>query len=296
MDPDEGTSTVAEQSRPKSRGRQAEWQNIIDNDDRPWHPDHIRSRILDAEEQQALQAIWRRIGLIWAIFGNLILVAAAIVVSLLEGAAIERLRVAVYALTVLSLAGSPFLIYYQYKRARKVRLFIKKLNLVLRKNKHLASGGGTSESDPVLAHQKEYRDEMPDVIADFREGANKYRSVHNRWQSVIIIGSVLTSAITTASVTFGYVRWVAVVVSFIVGLAAGFTGYFKYRERSFNLQWTSDAIEREYSSVELRVGKYAGRPEAEAYALFASVVEQLRDEQAKRQQQLDQHVEIKRDA
>jgi hypothetical protein len=277
------------------RGRQAEWQNIIDHDDRPWHPDHIRSRILDAEEQQALQGIWRRVGLIWAVFGNVILVAAAIVVTLLSGTAIERLRVYIYALAVLSLAGSPFLIYYQYKRTRKVRLFIKKLNLVLRKNKHLSGDEEETQSDPVLAHQKQYRDEMPDVIADFREGANKYRSVHNRWQSVIIIGSVLTSAITTASVSFGYVRWVAVVVSFIVGLAAGFTGYFKYRERSFNLQWTSDAIEREYQSVELRVGKYANRPEPEAYALFASVVEQLRDEQAKRQQQLDQHVEIKRD-
>ncbi|BCJ29427.1 hypothetical protein Asera_35350 [Actinocatenispora sera] len=233
--------------------------------------------------------------MIWAIFGNVILVAATVVVSLLEGDAIERLRIYAYVLTILSLAGSPFLIYYQYKRSRNVRLFIKKLNLVLRKNKHLSGDEEETQSDPVLAHQKQYRDEMPDIIADFREGANKYRSVHNRWQSVIIIGSVLTSAITTASVSFGYVRWVAVVVSFIVGLAAGFTGYFKYRERSFNLQWTSDAIEREYQSVELRVGKYANRSEPEAFALFASVVEQLRDEQAKRQQQLDQHVEIKRE-
>lgn len=80
-----------------------------------------------------------------------------------------------------------------------------------------------------------------------------------------------------------------------VGLAAGFTGYFKYHERSFNLQQTADAIEREYEAVELRVGRYAGKSDEEAYALFADVVERHRDEQNKRQQQLDQPVEVKRE-
>jgi hypothetical protein len=35
--------------------------------------------------------------------------------------------------------------------------------------------------------------------------------------------------------------------------------------------------------------------ESEAYSLFANTVEQLRDEQNKRQQQLDQPVETKRE-
>jgi hypothetical protein len=53
------------------------------------------------------------------------------------------------------------------------------------------------------------------------------------------------------------------------GLSAGFMGYFKYHERSFNLQQT-------------------------AYSLFADTVERMRDEENKRQQKLDQPVEVKR--
>jgi hypothetical protein len=106
---------------------------------------------------------------------------------------------------------------------------------------------------------------------------------------------VATSAVTTASVSYEEARWFAVGVSAIVGLSAGFSGYFKYRERSFNLQQTADAIEREYESVELRVRHYLGLDEGKAYANFANYIETLRDEQAKRQQQLDQPVDAKQD-
>ncbi|MGC4903055.1 hypothetical protein ACLQ2Y_27460 [Micromonospora echinospora] len=68
-----------------------------------------------------------------------------------------------------------------------------------------------------------------------------------------------------------------------------------YDERSCNSQQAADAIEREYEAVELRVGKYATLEESETYALFADTVERLRDEQNKRQQQLDQPVEATRE-
>ena len=136
---------------------------------------------------------------------------------------------------------------------------------------------------------------MPDLISQFREEANRNRRTHNRFQTIIIVGSVFASAITTASVSYSQTRWAAVVVTALVGLAAGFTGYFKYHERSFNLQQTADAVEREYEAVELRVGRYANKTVDEAYSIFADTVERLRDEQNKRQQQLDQPVEIKRE-
>ncbi|MBL6278789.1 DUF4231 domain-containing protein [Micromonospora fiedleri] len=143
--------------------------------------------------------------------------------------------------------------------------------------------------------QKRYRDDVPDLISQFREDAGRSRRIHNRFQSVIIVGSVATSAIATASVAFSQARWLTVAASAAVGLSAGFTGYFKYHERSFNSQQTADAIEREYEAVELRVGKYLGLDEKRAYALFADTVERLRDEQNKRQQQLDQPAEVKRE-
>jgi hypothetical protein len=78
------------------------------------------------------------------------------------------------------------------------------------------------------------------------------------------------------------------------GLSAGFMGYFKYHERSFNLQQTADAIEREYEAVDLRVGRYEDMGDESAYSLFADTVERMRDEENKRQQKLDQPVEVKR--
>jgi hypothetical protein len=89
--------------------------------------------------------------------------------------------------------------------------------------------------------------------------------------------------------------WFTVAVSLVVGISAGFTGYFKYRERSFNLQQTADAIERQYHMVELRVGRHRGKTETDAYSDFANEVEWLREEQNKRQQQLEQPPDVKQE-
>jgi hypothetical protein len=81
-----------------------------------------------------------------------------------------------------------------------------------------------------------------------------------------------------------------------VGVTTGVNGYYKFRERSFNLQQAADLIEREYHSVALRVGRYANcDTESEAYRIFAQQVESIRDEQNKRQQQLEQPVETKKE-
>ncbi|MET9663568.1 hypothetical protein [Streptomyces sp. NPDC006510] len=71
-------------------------------------------------------------------------------------------------------------------------------------------------------------------------------------------------------------------------MAAMFTGYYKFRERSYFLQQTADAIEE---AVRLGIGPYSeygpGR-EDEALKLFTQRVEDHRNEQRRRQQQLDQ--------
>lgn len=255
----------------------------------------MRGLIIDAEEKLHLQQIWRSAGLAWIFVGNLILIALAAIATLKEFEQITRLAEPIYFVAGVSLLGSPALAYWQYKRTRSTRIMIKKLHVVRRRTQAEVDTESDGAQDSALPAQKRYRDDVPDLISQFREDAGRTRKVHNRFQSIIIVGSVITSAIATASVSFIQARWLTVGASAAVGLAAGFTGYFKYHERSFNSQQTADAIEREYEAVELRVGKYAKLSESDAYALFADTVERLRDEQNKRQQQLDQPVEVTRE-
>jgi uncharacterized protein HemX len=71
----------------------------------------------------------------------------------------------------------------------------------------------------------------------------------------------------------------AVLLSLFVALAAAIAGYTRYRDQSSVYQQTADALEREYESVELRVGRYRRfATEREAYAEFAESVETLRSE------------------
>jgi hypothetical protein len=86
-------------------------------------------------------------------------------------------------------------------------------------------------------------------------------------------------------------KWVAVVLSISVGIEAGFTGYFKFRERSMNLRQTADAIEHEFNAAELGIRRYRGQEADELLAELDDQVEWLREEQRKREQQLEQPVE-----
>ncbi|GAB3073944.1 DUF4231 domain-containing protein [Micromonospora schwarzwaldensis] len=271
------------------------WNQVISDGSKSWHPDHVRSLILDAEEKLHLQGLWRKVGIAWILIGNITLIAMAAVATFSELGQVNRFSTQLYAACSVSLLVSPALAYWQYKRMRRTRIILKKLHVVRRRTQADLDTSTSSGGDSALLAQKRYRDDVPDLIAQYREDAGRTRGIHNRFQSVIIIGSVATSAIATASVAFSQARWLTVAASAAVGLAAGFTGYFKYHERSFNSQQTADAIEREYEAVELRVGKYTGLDEAKAYAAFADAVERLRDEQNKRQQQLDQPAEVKRE-
>ncbi|WP_263251657.1 DUF4231 domain-containing protein [Saccharopolyspora rosea] len=155
-----------------------------------------------------------------------------------------------------------------------------------------------SESDDktLLKLHRQYREDSVTVMEEYRSAARKYKRWHDWFQTIAIIGSVTTSAIATASVYFSVFRSMTIGVSLVVGITTGINGYYKFRERSFNLQQASDLIEREYHSVALRVGRYLNcKNEAEAYRLFAQQVESIRDEQNKRQQQLEQPVETKKE-
>ncbi|MEU3492187.1 SLATT domain-containing protein [Kitasatospora cineracea] len=134
-----------------------------------------------------------------------------------------------------------------------------------------------------------YRETVPVSIERYQKSGARYRAVHNAFQSVIIVGSLATSTIAALGESIPRGQLLTVSASFAVGVSAGFTGYFKYRERSFYLQQTSDALAEELNSVNLKIGRYrAIESEEEAVAEFTERAEILQNEQRKRQQQLDQ--------
>jgi Protein of unknown function (DUF4231) len=163
----------------------------------------------------------------------------------------------------------------------------------LRKLKEAKKAAGAPSLAKGLSVHQRYRDEVTDFIEDYRAEAQRNRRVHNVFQSVIIIGSLVTTSVTSAIAEDTVFKWAAVAISIMVGVSAGFTGYFKFRERGMNSRQTADAIEREQNAVTLGIRGYRGLAKDEALALFAEEVESLREEQQKREQQLDQPPEIR---
>ncbi|MEU5340379.1 DUF4231 domain-containing protein [Streptomyces sp. NPDC020766] len=152
------------------------------------------------------------------------------------------------------------------------------------------------EHPPLSERRLLYREDVTGMVEQFQADSRKYRRVHNILQSLIIIGSAATTTIAALD-TGKQVTWQSVSltgISFAITLAAAFTGYYKYRERSFFLQQTADDIEKEANAVALGIGPYSEFEPAqdqEALKLFTQRVEDLRNEQRRRQQQLDQPTE-----
>ncbi|UWE10216.1 DUF4231 domain-containing protein [Actinacidiphila bryophytorum] len=135
-----------------------------------------------------------------------------------------------------------------------------------------------------------YREEVADIIEHFQHESRKYRRIHNSLQSLIMVGATSTTTVASLN-TADDMSWqniTTVVISFAITLAATFTGYYKFRERSYFLTETADAIEEQANALALGVSPYEGLEESKALALFTSKVETLRNEQRRRQQQLDQ--------
>ncbi|OZM83604.1 DUF4231 domain-containing protein [Pseudonocardia sp. MH-G8] len=133
-----------------------------------------------------------------------------------------------------------------------------------------------------------YRVNSEEVILDYRRSATRSRRVHNFFQAVILAGSVVVTSLTSAGLNAEWSRWTAASIAALVSISAAFTGYFKFRERSFNQQQTADAIEKEYKAVELRIEKYDDDNEDLVLKRYAAKVEELKEEQRKKELQLEQ--------
>lgn len=141
-----------------------------------------------------------------------------------------------------------------------------------------------------------YREKLSQVIFDYGRQANTNRHIHYTFQLFIIFLSLVVTALTsgfTGLIGFANIPWIAAIVSFLVSLFTGITTLFRFRDRSFNLQQTADAIEFETSAADLHIFDYNGKSEQDALRELAERAERLRDEQRKRQQQLEQPSEHK---
>ncbi|MFC5952168.1 DUF4231 domain-containing protein [Pseudonocardia lutea] len=158
-------------------------------------------------------------------------------------------------------------------------------DLVVLENDQIRAAALT-EADPVSS-LRVYRVSSQEDVSRYRQQAARNRRVHNTFQGVIIVGSIVVTSLTSAGLEAEWSRWTAAVVAGLVSVAAGFTGYFKFRERSFNQQQTADAIEKEFKAVELTIDPY-GNGELEDLRTFARKVKDLKEEQRKRELQLEQ--------
>ena len=141
-----------------------------------------------------------------------------------------------------------------------------------------------------------YKDELFQAISQYQRKANQNRWMYFTMQIVIIACSLfvggLTSGLTNLISIFGS-HWLAPLLSFIVSFLTAMVTLFRPRERSYNLQQTADAIQYEIACANRHIYGYKNLSGRELYTRLAEEVEKLRNEQRKRQQQLEQASEVK---
>ena len=134
-----------------------------------------------------------------------------------------------------------------------------------------------------------YKEEAFASIDQLRSESSAYRRINNALQGVLIIGSLAATGAAGLATQLPWVRWAVMALTFLVGISSGFMGYFKYKERSFYLQQTADAIEQEWEAVEVHIGRYKNsKTDEDALEEFVEEVHRLKTEQKKRQQNLEQ--------
>jgi hypothetical protein len=184
--------------------------------------------------------------------------------------------------------GGPPTSEFQLGEARqRVKEDVLELQLARQRDqrKFLAGDADT----PIAIRRISYKGEAYEDINKFRNESTRYRRVNNMLQAILIIGSLAATGTAALTASVPDIRWVTLGMTFVVGIASGFMGYFKYKERSFYLQQTADAIESEWEAVEVGIGRYQ-RFETEEQRLeeFVEEVHRLKSEQKKRQQNLEQ--------
>src|SRR5207247_4438690 len=105
------------------------------------------------------------------------------------------------------------------------------------------------------AAQKRYRDQLPQIIFQYKHQANEYRRIHYIVQIIIIFSSLLVTGLTSGLT--GLIGplgkpWIAPAVSSLVSFLTAIATLFRFHDRGFNLQQTADAIEYEVTASDLQ--------------------------------------------
>jgi hypothetical protein len=145
-----------------------------------------------------------------------------------------------------------------------------------------------SKTRPTTERRDGYREHMPRVIDRLRQGTRFYRRIHNWFQWGVFFASVGTTATTAFWETPQPGKTILIVLGSFLAFATAVTGYFKFRERAYNLQQTADQLEQHAAAFDLGIAPYADADAAVNLERFAENVEMLRMEQRKREQQLEQ--------
>ncbi|WP_165945246.1 DUF4231 domain-containing protein [Micromonospora sp. KC723] len=222
------------------------------------------------------------------------LLAYSVVIGLWRDQPVVTRYVGLIALLVLCIATGNLVVK---NRRRIVEFDVEARNL----NHDRQSAAARIPSDS-LESLRIYREASQDIITQFRARATRNLRAHNTVQAIIIIGSVTASTTTAVMAGEHPLSWVSTGLTAFISITAGLAAYFKFRERGYNLQSTADEIEKHYNATQFRLGEYgtAGADSAESRTdadvaaeaarlrLFAENVERLRDEQRKRELQLEQ--------
>ncbi|WP_217710488.1 DUF4231 domain-containing protein [Streptomyces sp. NA04227] len=141
---------------------------------------------------------------------------------------------------------------------------------------------------PAIERQSSYRERLPGEIARLRVESAHYRRLHLFMQWLLFVGSAAVSGVTAWYDPPQPAKGILIVLGSIVTVVTAASGYFKPRERAFNLQQTADSMEQHITALELGIAPYNYVDDEANMESFATTVERLRAEQRMREQQLDQ--------
>ncbi|WP_327285460.1 MULTISPECIES: DUF4231 domain-containing protein [unclassified Streptomyces] len=250
----------------------------------------IDQSIIAKEAEVVERRLIRRFTLLWMLAVNPLLIGALIAANVLvdwpsgpENHDRSLLNFLGGSATIVSILGSAYWWTHFRRTISAVEVELRQLEA---EKRHLQSREVDTAALPGVF--PEYYESISTLRDDYRRSAEKYRSRHNLFQLTVIVGSILTSVATTASAEQGVWSWVAVAISALVSISAGIIAYFKFRERSLNLQQTADSVDLELQAYALRIRRYRDLSGAQASTLFAEEIERIREEQRKKELQLEQ--------
>lgn len=248
----------------------------------------VEQKIIEAKADLKQLRFFRRLTLLWMLGGNVTLAALLVGANFaIDWSKIDSGQSGLNIYGTLIICGSIGASTWWANHHRgKISKSIVELRQLEAQRRSLQLGNPEQQSIPGAFHS--YFESVPSYRDEYRRSAEKYRNRHNLFQLTVIIGSILTSVSTTASAEQGFWSWLAVSISALVSIAAGIISYFKFRERSLNLQQTADSIDIELAAYSLKIRRYKNLSREEASSAFAEEVERLREEQRKKELQLEQ--------